>query len=275
MAYGAQVSVGVGRTVKKSLDIALSKMTSPLLATKPVDQVIIKPSILDPRLPGNSTKDMIQAVVRVFGSIAPVIVVESDNPFRSASEALSGMGLENIQGAITRLVNLSEEDMIQVTMSEHVFTRRGMPRILTESSLLVNLSTLKVNPARSSLSGSIKNLFGLLPEVDKKTYHDTLDGVLMDILATFPPDLSIMELSSVLVGTRRKGTSIEVGGVVVGTDPVATDAFCASLFGMDPLKISSIQKAYDLGLGEAVVDRIKVLATDNQLARLRERCALA
>jgi uncharacterized protein (DUF362 family) len=272
MAQGSQVSVGLGRTLRKSLDTALSKMASPLSAAKSVNHVIIKPSILDPSLPGNSSTEMIRSVVRVFSSVAPVLVAESDNPRRSANEAFSGIGLDRLLTA--KLVNLSTEDTVKVTMPNRAFATRRMPGILVDGAFSVNLSTLKVNPARSTMSGSIKNLFGLLPEIGKDAYHRNLDDVLLDLLSSFRPDVTIMELSSVVVGTRMKGATMRIGGVIVSTDPVAIDAFCASLFGIDPLKVSTIREAYNSGLGEALPDRIKVLGTDSQISRLRDLCTL-
>ncbi|MHA2212271.1 MAG: DUF362 domain-containing protein [Candidatus Thorarchaeota archaeon] len=274
MAQGSQISVGLGRTLRKSLDTALSKMASPLSASKPVDRVVIKPSILDPSLPGNSSTEMIRSVVRVFSSVAPVLVTESDNPRRSAREAFSGIGLDNLPTEIARLVNLSTEDTAEVTMPGRAFTTRKMPSILIDSAFTVNLSTLKVNPARSSVSGSIKNLFGLLPEVEKDTYHLIFNNLLIHFLSSFQPDVTIMELSSVVIGTRMKGSSKRIGGVIVSTDPVAIDAFCASLFGIDPLEVSTIREAYNSGLGEALPGRIKVLGTDSQVSKLRDLCTV-
>ncbi|MFW9845526.1 MAG: DUF362 domain-containing protein, partial [Candidatus Thorarchaeota archaeon] len=119
--------------------------------------------------------------------------------------------------------------------------------------------------------GGIKNLFGLLPEVEKKTFHEHLENVLLDLVAAFRPKLTIIDLTEVIVGRRLTGKRMKVGGVVVGIDPIAVDSYCAGLFGLDPMEISYLQRAHTLGFGEALLDRINVRGTEHQKQILSER----
>ena len=117
----------------------------------------------------------------------------------------------------------------------------------------------------------IKNLYGLLPELEKQIYHEHLESVLLDLLGAFRPKLTIIDLSEFIIGERLTGQRKKVGGVVVGTDPVAVDSFCAGLLGLDPMKISYLHRACELGYGEALLDRIKVRGTDQQKQTLSQR----
>jgi uncharacterized protein (DUF362 family) len=114
----------------------------------------------------------------------------------------------------------------------------------------------------------MKNLFGLLPEVDKSVYHNRIDDALVDLLQAFRPDLTVVDLTEITIGQREEGRVVKVGGVVVGTDPVAVDTFCCDLVGIDTFSVPYIVKAYELGLGEALIDRIKIRGTEHQKQKI-------
>jgi uncharacterized protein (DUF362 family) len=46
------------------------------------------------------------------------------------------------------------------------------------------------------------------------------------------------------------GDPVQMDLIVVGTDPVATDAACAKIMGMDPTKIKHIRRAAEKGIGK-------------------------
>jgi uncharacterized protein (DUF362 family) len=147
-----------------------------------------------------------------------------------------------------------------------------MPDILHSGGFLVNVATLKAEPEICTVGAGIKNLFGLLPEIDKSVYHSAIDDVLMDLLSIYTPNLTILDLTQVVIGDRVNGQVKDVGGVVVGIDPVAVDAYCATLLGFDPLKIPHLQAAHKLGFGEVLPDLIRVKGTEHQKREL-ERLA--
>jgi hypothetical protein len=55
------------------------------------------------------------------------------------------------------------------------------------------------------------------------------------------------------------GEVIKVGAIIVGDNPVATDAVSARLMGFDPEKISHIKIASNAGLGPCKKEEIEVL----------------
>ena len=46
--------------------------------------------------------------------------------------------------------------------------------------------------------------------------------------------------------------------VIATTDPVAADAFATTLFGLKPKDIGSTVAAYEMGLGEMDLDKMKI-----------------
>jgi uncharacterized protein (DUF362 family) len=265
MGSSVEIAIAVKKNPRQALSTALSKLTSPLPVVGDGTRVVIKPSILDPKVAGNTSLEITKAVVDLFESTSEVLLVESDNPYRTVEDAYKQLGYSGLATDRVKLLNLSLDDLDAFPMSGHFFSpSHAMPQVLRDPLFLVNLATLKFRPDDEEVWGGIKNLFGLLPEVEKQKYHECLEDVLLDLLGAFPPTLTIIDLSEVFIGRRMNGRRIEVGGVVVGTDPVAVDSYCAGLMGVDPMKLPYLRRAHELGLGEALLDRIQVRGTEHQ-----------
>ncbi len=272
MEYTSEISIGLRRNPKEALISALSRLTTSIDIPESVSKILIKPSIYDPTLVGNTEPELVQAIARTFGYLGKVSIIESDNPLRTTNEAFGKLGYTKLVTDNVDLVNLSEISRQEVKMSGHYFETLEMPTLLTKSNFLVNVPTMKLEPGICTVGGGIKNLFGLIPEVDKRRFHSQIDDVLLDILISFRPQLTIMDLTSLVIGDRENGVTRDIGAVVLGTDPVAVDAFCSDLLGIDPVKVSHLKRAFDLGLGEILVDRMKISGTEGQIAKLLDLC---
>jgi len=268
MASKSEVAIGLKRSPGEALSTALSKLNEPIYPPKNTKRVVIKPSIYDPSLPGNTDVKLVGAVINKFRSLGPVSIVESDNPFRNTEDAFFQCGYADLESKHVELVNLSNVDMMSVEVFRHYFGERKMPRILHEDVFIVNVATLKAEPEICTVGAGIKNLFGLLPEVEKSVYHSFIDSVLMDLLEAYRPNLTVIDLTNIIIGDRKDGVTKHVGGVVVGIDPVAVDSFCSSLLGIDPMRIDHLKIAHNLGMGEILLDRITVRGTKHQIEEL-------
>lgn len=268
MESRSEVAIGLRRSPGEALRTALSKLNLPIVPPTNTKRVVIKPSIYDPNLPGNTDANMVRAIIQMFSSLGPVSIVESDNPLRTTEDAFTRCGYGGFEDERVELVNLSDADMIPITFSGHYFQDRKMPRILHDDAFLINVATLKAEPEICTVGAGIKNLFGLLPELNKSVYHESIDSVLMDLLEVYRPNLTVIDLTDVVIGNREDGHTKHVGGVVVGIDPVAVDSFCSSLLGLDPMKIDYLRTAHTLGMGEALLDRITVRGTTHQIEEL-------
>ena len=274
MDYTAEVAIGLRRNPQESLSYALSKLITPLEIPAGLEQIIIKPSIYDPDLVGNTNPDMVKAVIPIFKSLAPVSIVESDNPFRSSSAAFTKCGYDRLIEDDVHLVNLSLEPCLTMVMPGHYFKKHDMPVLLQRGFLLINIPTMKLEPNQVSVGAGIKNLFGLLPEVDKRIYHASLQDILLDLLIAFRPHLTIVDLTKIVLGNRNEGVTRDANAVLVGRDPVAVDAVCADLLNLNPMKIGLLKSAHQLGLGEVLIDRIRIIGTEEQKTKLSKLCQI-
>ncbi len=264
-----EVAIAVRRRCDEALLTAISKLSDPLPNFVPTSYIVLKPSIYDPQLVGNTDYGLVRAIVRMFSSACDVKIVESANLRRTAQEAFRQSGYDRLVSERVSLVDLTSSEMVSVSFAGHAFRTRNMPSVLTDhDAVLVNVPTLKIGPTLTRAGIGLKNLFGLVPEPDKSVYHADLDIVVLDLLTKFRPALTIVDLTDVVIGDRTQGITRHVGGVIVGRDPVAVDSYCLSLLGIDPMRVSCLRSAYELGLGEALIDRITVLGTEHQLSSL-------
>lgn len=270
MEHTTEISIAVQRNPRKALEIALSKLTVQPAFPKEASEILIKPSIYDPSSVGNTESTLVKAVTQTFGNLGHISIIESDNPVRTTMEAFQKTGYIDLVGPKVKLVNLSELPLESVRMAGHHFESLKMPSVLIKPNFLVNVPTLKLEPEICTIGGGIKNLFGLIPERDKRHYHDNINQVLLDLLTAFRPDLTIMDLTSLVIGKREDGITKNSGAIIVGIDPVAVDAFCSDLLGIDPTKVKHLQRAHELGLGEIIIDNMKIRGTEDQKRKLFE-----
>ncbi|MHA2353481.1 MAG: DUF362 domain-containing protein, partial [Candidatus Thorarchaeota archaeon] len=142
----SEVAIGLKRSPGEALSVALSKLNEPIVPPKNTTRVVIKPSIYNPNLPGNTDVNMVRAVIRMFRSLGPVSIVESDNPLRTTESAFSQCGYTDLEKEQVELVNLSDTDMTSVLFSGHYFKDRKMPRLLHDDIFFINIATLKAEP---------------------------------------------------------------------------------------------------------------------------------
>ena len=140
------VSVAVRRSPSEALAVAISKLPDPFPIPTSPEIVLIKPSIYDPSLVGNTDIRMIQSLLRIFANVAPIYIVESDNPVRTAEDAFSKMNYTSLVSPGTNLLNLSKEETSKTKMPGHFFSEHAMPQSLVKSTFFVNAATLKVEP---------------------------------------------------------------------------------------------------------------------------------
>jgi len=111
----------------------------------------------------------------------------------------------------------------------------------------------------------MKNLMGLV--WDRHTFHADMDlhmGI-ADLASVLRPQLTILDAVYLLKtgGPAGPGDIEEYGGVVVGTDPVAVDAYAVGLTAwnqqtMTPGKVDHIRYAAEKGIGQNDLSSLRI-----------------
>jgi uncharacterized protein (DUF362 family) len=180
-------------------------------------------------------------------------IVESDSISKFADEAFIKFGYKNLEekmqmsGSDVSLVNLSHSPTIEINFKGSYFKNPKFPEILVGSKFLISLAVAKTH-FLTFLTGTLKNLFGLLPRKDQTFYHPHINEVIVDINRIFRPNLCIVDARVGLEGwAGPKSRRLDM--FIVGNKPVSTDATMARIMGFEPEKVHHLVEAkrYDLG----------------------------
>ena len=105
------------------------------------------------------------------------------------------------------------------------------------------------------MTGATKNLFGLIPGLEKPIFHFrfrdeyAFGRMLLDLNECMKPRLQIVDAVMAMEGDGpQDGSPRKIGVILAGSDPSAVDTVLARLIGMDPLEIGSIRSAAGRGL---------------------------
>ena len=102
----------------------------------------------------------------------------------------------------------------------------------------------------AGMSGAIKKLMGCIWR--RAAYHDVdLHACIGELAAVLKPTFTVMDAISVLAtnGPDGPGKVKPVNRLLMGADPVLTDAYACSYLNIDPKAIGYLKHAADLGAG--------------------------
>lgn len=112
------------------------------------------------------------------------------------------------------------------------------------------------------LSLGLKNSMGVIGGNRGSLHHD-LGQQLADLATVVTPSLTVIDATRILLRNGPQGGSLKdvkkLDQVIASADPVAADAYGATLFGLAPEDIDSTVAAYKMGLGQMELDKIKVI----------------
>jgi uncharacterized protein (DUF362 family) len=276
MRLAAPARVGIAECPSYNADIVTALREAWKDAAAPnLDgaRVVLKPNLVD-FLDGHPTfthPRVVEALIRFLRDeqgIKSVVVAEGMTFRRDSQAVLIETGYaEMLQRMNVEFVDLNYDDLVTIPLKGgYTFLDRlFLARTVVEADALVSVPKLKTHHW-TTVSGSIKNLFGVVPGIKygwpKNTLH--MKGIgefLAEMLDSLPTPQRVAVVDGI-VGMQGDGplfgSAASVGALIVGTDFLAVDATCARLMGFDPLQIGYLTFAAWAGLGEVDVARIQI-----------------
>jgi len=126
------------------------------------------------------------------------------------------------------------------------------------ADVLINVPIAK-HHGTSRLTLGLKNMMGVAGG-NRGSWHPEIHQRLADFATVTAVDLTIVDAYRILTDRGpASGTPADVrkeGLLVAGTDPVAVDAYCSTIFGIEPGGVGFVRKAFELGLGEMDLAKI-------------------
>ncbi len=242
-------------------------------------KVLIKPNIVRSQSPPDTTNpDIVEALI---------YIIKERNP--SAIWVAEGSGEENtIQNFLNlgyssiaeipgvELVDLNYGDIVEVPVpgGGYVFDSFMFNSKVEEADVFISLACMKTHSTAVVTLG-MKNLVGIsagsVYGVSGSANHwqlhnaaaeagDTyLGGVITDLNSARKIDLTIIDGRVAMEGQGpHDGTPVNLGLLIVGKDPVATDTVAATIMGFDAEKIPFLVLSAEKGLGTNDLHRIEV-----------------
>lgn len=126
------------------------------------------------------------------------------------------------------------------------------------ADVLINIPIAK-HHGTSRLTLGLKNMMGVVGG-NRGSWHTDIHQRLADLATVTAVDLTIVDAYRILVARGPTGGSLadvrEKNLLVAGIDPVAVDAYCTTIFELEPREVGFVEKASALGLGEMDLTKV-------------------
>ena len=215
--------------------------------------VLLKPNLVD-FIPGNHINThplLVSAAAECFRRLGAATVLVGEGPGHQRDTELvlfeSGMA-EELRQQKVRFADLNRDEFVErpllatYTDLKHLW----LPRTLLASDFIVSMPKAKTHHW-SGVSLSMKNMFGVIPGAKygwpKNILHwKGIERSILDVCATVPIHFVIADAIVAMEGNGPlNGSPRPLNRIVLADDPVAADASCARLMGLDPEKVAHIR----------------------------------
>ncbi|UCG39534.1 MAG: DUF362 domain-containing protein, partial [bacterium] len=232
-------------------------------------RVLLKPNIgWDRRVEqgANTHREVVRALAHMCLESGAEKVLILDRTCNDARRCYRTSGMHDmVQGLGDGRVSLD-------FVLENRFRRTDIPRGIVvrqwplyeealRADVIVNVPVAK-HHSISGLTLGMKNLMGLMGG-NRGTFHTGIGQKLADLTSVIMPQLTVLDATRILVRNGPTGGRLEdvriVNRVAASTDPVALDAYGATLFGVAPADLSFVVAGHGMGLGEMDLSRVRIV----------------
>ncbi|NUO07746.1 MAG: DUF362 domain-containing protein [Candidatus Brocadia sp.] len=229
------------------------------------DRVIIKPNIAwnqRPEFAANTNPYVVAALVELCrdagaGRVKVMDHTCSANP--ETSYTTSGIAaIARESGAEVVYVNKNRFTDFTIPGSKTIKSWPFYEEMVhaDEVDVLINVPIAKQH-GTSRLSMGLKNVFGMIGG-DRGSLHTDIHPKIADLNKFVKIDLTVLDAFRILKNHGPTGGRLDdvdnsaerARRIIVSTDPVAADAYGATLFGIQPMDVGYIRESHEQGLGE-------------------------
>lgn len=229
-------------------------------------RVVLKPNLVefDEKAVINTNPKLVHAALEAFraAGASEVRIAEGPGHRRVTLDLAEAAGYFAAVPGFESLfidLNLDEITKVRLLRPQSKLSSLYFPNTVLGCDLLVSMPKMKTHHwAGATLS--MKNLFGVVPGGvygwPKNVLHWAgIDETIADLHALFPRAFSIVDGIVGMEGNGPiQGTARPAGVVVAGADPVAVDATCCRIMGLNPRRIGYLRLAAgEERLGEEMI----------------------
>jgi uncharacterized protein (DUF362 family) len=217
--------------------------------------VVLKPNLVEfePQSSINTNPIVVHAALEAFRArgAASVRIAEGPGHRRNTLDLAEAAGyFKTVPHFEDLFVDLNLDDVSRVNPARR-FSRMKkiyLPNTALGADLLVSMPKMKTHHWVGATL-SMKNLFGVVPGAvygwPKNVLHWAgIEESIADLHALFPRQFAIVDGIVGMQGNGPiQGVAKKAGVLVAGADPVAVDATCCRIMGIDPMRIGYLRLA--------------------------------
>lgn len=239
---------------------------------KPGQVVVLKPNasfVTPPAWGATTDPDVVAAVAGSCLAAGARRVLVVDHTLAPANRCFARNGLAAALAEMpnTKLVSLdNQKSYVEVPIpGARSLKKTEVASVVQKADVFINLPTAKSHSA-TGVSFGLKNLMGVI--WDRQTFHSDMDvhvGV-ADLATVVKPHLTILDAMQILKtgGPEGPGDTEAFGGILVGIDPVAVDAYAVGLSTwnhqvLTPSQVPFLRYAEELGVGTTNLSSLNIL----------------
>ncbi len=232
----------------------------------PGETVVVKPNMAwdrAPELAANAHPEVVRRVAEMCLEAGAKQVKVLDHTCHDARKAYQNSGIkpavEALKDKRVAVEYVDERRFVEVrTEKARALKKWYYYKDILEADRFINIPVAK-HHSESRLTLCLKNMMGAIGGWRGRC-HVGLHQNIADMNLVLRPDLHVLDCTRILLRNGPTGgnvADVEVKNLVLaGPDPVALDAFGATLFGLKPADIGYITKAYELNRGEMDLSKV-------------------
>jgi uncharacterized protein (DUF362 family)/NAD-dependent dihydropyrimidine dehydrogenase PreA subunit len=259
--------------VKKSIDLVggIERYASP------GQRVLVKPNLLraSPIEKGVTTHpEVVSAVAQLFrDGGCKVIIGESPGAgtsYRVGSlrRSYAAAGFDKVARDLGVELNFDIGFKNIPNPDGRIIKRFSIINPALEADAIVSVSKMKTH-LLTFMTGGAKNLFGVIPGMEKPTFHgrlktpDEFGQMLVDLNVLIKPKLQVMDAVMAMEGNGPAGGRMrKVGAILASADFTAIDIAASRIMTIDPGEVPTVKAAVERGLVQRDFRDVRFLGED-------------
>lgn len=250
---------------QKKVDIAVAKIMEDQEIEKdlsPETKIVIKPNLIMAKptsIPATTHPSVVRAVaswLKNKGFTNITLAESSGGPYLAEymKNIYKVCGMTDLEDVLT----LNKDFSSKPVMCPEGFKNHSFNFItpIIEADYIIDICKLKTH-SMTGLSGGIKNLFGVIPGLEKPQLHylwpniEDFSNMLLEIAQMVKPQLTIIDAIDAMEGNGPTGGNSHPLGLLFGArDFYTQDYFAATTMKLDPMNIVMIRQAVERGLAK-------------------------
>ncbi|MDR1485098.1 MAG: DUF362 domain-containing protein [Planctomycetaceae bacterium] len=215
-------------------------------------RVVVKPNLVvaKPACEGATTHvEIVEGIIRFlkdFG-IVNLVIAEGSWLGENTGRAVSCCGYDELVKRYgLRFIDTKKDKVIK---KKSCGLELGICATFFENDFLINVPVLKGH-CQTKMTCCLKNLKGCIPDEQKRRYHNIgLHKPIAVLNTILKPNLHVIDGICGDPTFEEGGNPVTANRILLGTDPVLLDSYCAGLIGYLPEEIEYIRLAKEYGAG--------------------------